>query len=334
MYCPRIDHFVRLNNNGTIGKCGHMVSPPQFDSWQQMQSSDWLANLKLKMDDDVWPVECQRCQDTEQISNQSIRTASLKKHKLLSHFDPQYLILGGVLDNICNSACQSCNEHLSTKIGSLHSRNYTIIDNSHLLENVPWPHVIELDLNGGEPTASPRYQHLLQNLPDSIKIIRVNTNGSRLLPNIHNILKRGVKLIITLSLDGTGPVHDYVRWPIRWVDYQLVVEQYKQLRDQYSNLELQAWTVLHALNLADFDNIIEFCKQHNIGHNWALLDEPKQLDPKHVNLFTTTAQTLLQSAHPELASSIAIGPDNQVEIDLFIKSQDKLRNITFRDYLQ
>ncbi len=25
MFCPRLEHFVRLNQNGTIGKCGHMV---------------------------------------------------------------------------------------------------------------------------------------------------------------------------------------------------------------------------------------------------------------------------------------------------------------------
>ena len=113
-----------------------------------------------------------------------------------------------------------------------------------------------------------------------------------------------------------------------------MVEQYKQLRDQYSNLELQAWTVLHALNLSDFDNIVDFCSKNNIGHNWALLDEPKQLDPKYTNSFTTTAQALLQATHSNLANSIATQSNNQAEIDLFIEAQDKLRNITFRDYLQ
>ena len=26
MFCPRIKHFVRLNQNGSIGKCGHMIN--------------------------------------------------------------------------------------------------------------------------------------------------------------------------------------------------------------------------------------------------------------------------------------------------------------------
>ena len=36
MYCPRLDHFVRFNPNGTVSRCGHMVNSPEFDTLEKM----------------------------------------------------------------------------------------------------------------------------------------------------------------------------------------------------------------------------------------------------------------------------------------------------------
>ena len=33
MYCPRLEHFVRIEPNGTIGKCGHMTNAKDFKSF-------------------------------------------------------------------------------------------------------------------------------------------------------------------------------------------------------------------------------------------------------------------------------------------------------------
>ena len=57
MYCPRLDHFVRFNANGTVSRCGHMVSAPEFDSLSEMESSDWLKDTKQKMLRNEWPAE-------------------------------------------------------------------------------------------------------------------------------------------------------------------------------------------------------------------------------------------------------------------------------------
>ena len=79
MYCPRLDHFVRFNSNGTLGRCGHMVNTPEFDTLEQMDSSDWLSNIKSNPD--TWPKECVRCQQTEQINNTSIRLKAIEFDK-------------------------------------------------------------------------------------------------------------------------------------------------------------------------------------------------------------------------------------------------------------
>lgn len=332
MHCPRIDHFVRFNANGTIGKCGHMISPPGFESWQAMQASDWLKDIRATMDDDRWPDECGRCRDIEETGQTtSIRIGSIHRHKILQRVRPDYLILGGVLDNVCNSACQSCDATLSTKIGSLQSKNYIKIDNNFLFDRIPADRVVEVDLNGGEPTASPGYQKILEKLPPEVKILRVNTNGSRLLPNIQSILDKKIQLILTMSLDGIDRVHDYVRWPIRWANYIQVVDQYRSLRDIYPNLTLQSWTTLHALNVNDFDRIKEFCRQKDLDHAWAWLENPAPLNAKFTNRFTLQAKTKITSR--EVVDKLAIAEDNQADLDDFIRTQDQLRKISIEDYL-
>lgn len=323
MYCARLDHFARFNADGTIGKCGHMVGAPGFGSWQEMQDSQWLNSVRAEMLADRWPQECRRCQDTE--PNHSIRLASNKKHKILKRH-PDYIILGGVLDNICNSACQSCNAGLSTKIGSLQSRDYITINNIDLFNRVPVERIRELDINGGEPTASPNYQRLLENLPASIQILRVNTNGSRLLPNIESILEKGKHVTITLSLDGTDKVHDYVRWPVSWINYQETVNRYQGLTSRYRNLKLQAWTTLHALNIADFGNIKAYVEKQGLDHSWGYLETPRPLNLRYTNHMS------LKMRHFDPAF-IATDINNQTEFDEFISTQDRLRSINIQDYL-
>lgn len=323
MYCPRLDHFVRFNADGTIGKCGHMIDAPGFDSWEDMQSSPWLADLRRTFQEDRWPSECRRCQATE--PNHSIRLDSIRRHDLLRG-QKDYLILGGVLDNVCNSACQSCNANLSTKIGSLSGRDYPRINNQRLFDQVPMHRVVEIDVNGGEPTASPNYQHLLENLPESVRILRINTNGSRVMPNLQKILQRGVHVIITLSLDGTGKLHDYVRWPISWSTYQHTVEVMKAIKSQHNNLTLQAWTTVHALNLSGFDSIKTWASEQEIKHSWAYLDRPRPLNVRYSNSMTEPFKHLDPA-------NIAIDSNNQSELDSFIQEQDQLRSITIKDYM-
>ena len=332
LYCPRLEHFVRFNANGSIGKCGHMVGSPTFSSWEEMENSSWLGSVKSQMSNNQWPLECRRCQKTEETEQpHSIRLNSIERDKLLSFIRKDYLILGGVLDNICNSACQTCSARLSTKIGSLTSNNYIKVDNSKLFKQIPRDRIVELDLNGGEPTASPAYQQILANLPDHVKVLRVNTNGSKVLPHLTDILKRNITVIITLSLDGVGQVHDYVRWPIKWTRYTKIVDQYNHLKSEYKNLKLQAWTTVSALNVKDFDNITTYARNVGLDHDWAFLTSPIALDPTFTNSLTQSAKNNLQNQ--DIVKHIATQDCNQIELDNYINKQDTLRNISIKDYL-
>ena len=326
MYCPRLDHFVRLNGDGSVGKCGHMINTKGFGSVEGLEHSDWLNNIRNKMSKDEWPEECARCEQSERAKGESIRTNSIARHKMLYPIRKDYLIVGGVLDNICNSACQSCNAGLSTKIGSLESKNYPRVDNYDVFQTLPLDRMIELDVNGGEPTASKNYKKVLSDLPANTKIVRMNTNGSRMIKEIEDVLKRNIMVIITMSLDGIGSVHDYARWPIKWIDYKKTVDAYKALQEKYKLLQLDFWTTVSCLNIKNLPEIINYAKNKNTPHDWAFLDKPSVLNVRYKNKFTKVAKHM----SPE---EIAVDDDNSEQLEQFVKIQDTLRNISIHDYI-
>jgi sulfatase maturation enzyme AslB (radical SAM superfamily) len=330
MHCPRLKHFVRLQPSGKIGKCGHMIAGKEFDSIEELESSDWIKDLKYKMANDIWPDECKRCAQTEDVMQDSIRVKSIARHNLLYPKNSEYLIVGGVLDNICNSACQTCNSTLSTKIGSLESKKYLKFNNLEQFYKLPQDRILEVDVNGGEPTASPNYKKLLSNLPAGVRIVRINTNGSKFINEIVALLDKGIMIILTLSFDGTAQVHDYVRWPIKFSNYLKTLDLYKQLQKQYKLLKLNLWTTVSALNVVDFDNIELFAEQNSIDHHWAFLNKPDVLNVKYKNKFTLRAKETLKDKN--IVKQIATNENNQDKLELFIAKQDYLRKIRIADY--
>lgn len=336
MYCPRLDHFVRLNQNGSIGKCGHMTNALGFETVKKLENSKWLKDIKATMAEDKWPKECVRCQQTEQVNGESIRTKSIDRHKVLHPFRDDYLVVGGVLDNVCNSACQTCNAGLSTKIGSLESKNYPRVDNYVRFWEIPQNRILEVDVNGGEPTASKNYKKILDRLPPNTKIVRMNTNGSRMIKELEPILKTRTMVIVTLSFDGVGDVHDYVRWPIKWSNYIKSVQSYKELQKRFQNLRLNCWTTVSSLNVENLPNILDFATEHNLDHNWAFLNNPDVLNTKYKNKFTLLAKERLSNSSydvcKDIADKVAVDIDNNKLHELFIKRQDTLRSIDVNDY--
>lgn len=337
MHCPRLDHFARINHNGKIGKCGHMTGAKEFNSFDEMQNSKWLQDIKEKMNDGQWPAECMRCRMTEETTGTSIRLDMIERDRILSSIKKDYLIIGGVLDNVCNSACQTCHSGLSTKIGSLSSKDYEQVNNYETFFTFPQDRICEVDVNGGEPTASPNYKKLLKNLPKSVKIVRINTNGSKVITELEELLSRGIRVIVTLSFDGMGNVHDYVRWPILWKKFDGNVKKYIGLRETYTNLRLNFWTTVSSLNVKDLKNIIDYSAQQKIDHAYGFCIRPDVLDIRHENKLTVAAKEFLSNTNNELLNSIAnkccsFKKNNDIELKNFISSQDTLRNINYKTY--
>lgn len=310
MQCPRLNHFVRFNSNGTVSRCGHMVNPPQFSTLTELENSEWLYKTKEL----IWPSECVRCRETEILGQDSIRVHAIRFHQQQTKKD--YLVVGGVLDNICNSGCLTCNEYCSTKIGSLISKTYPIIDNTNRFWQLPVDRIVKLDINGGEPSTSKNYLNVLQNVPSNIKEVRINTNCSSVISEIKILIERKIKVIVTVSLDGIEETHDYVRWPIKWDKFYNNLMAYKNM----GGIELNTWTTVSALNLHNFESIKQFVTDHQLAHSYAFLHEPDPINIKYSNTLTDPYKNLFPNR-------VAIDKNNQIELDEFIKNQKDLRGL-------
>jgi len=267
MYCPRLDHFVRFNTNGTVSRCGHMVNPPQFDTLEDMESSTWLVKTKETMANGRWPTECIRCQETEPNSIRIYATTSAGQTQ-----QKDYLQVSGVLDNLCNAACQTCNQNLSTRIGSLTGPGFPIVNNTARFWKLPQERIVHLDINGGEPSYSKNYKKLLKNLPPNLKTLRLNTNCSTVLTELTDIADRGIEVTVTVSCDGIGSVFEFVRWPIPWQNFYDNLMTYKTMP-----VALNLWTTVSVLNVDDLPNIQLFAQEHGIDHSYAYLKTPFEL---------------------------------------------------------
>ena len=276
MRCPRLDHFVRFNSNGTVSTCGHMVGAAQFDSLKDMRESRWLRKKKEQFAAGVWPNECVRCQEVEVEGPTSVRIHALALDE--TETNPDYIQVGGVLDNICNAACMTCSPECSTRIGALHSKTFPIVDNSNRFWDLPQEHIRHLDINGGEPSYSKNYKRILQNLPPNLRTLRLNTNANVVLEELVDVAARGIEVTVTVSCDGIGPVHELTRWPITWETYYANLMRYKNMP-----VKLNLWTTVSVLNLHDLPNIRAFAREHGIDHSYAYLKEPRELDVNNKN---------------------------------------------------
>lgn len=260
-----------------------MTNPKQFESVEDLHASKWIADLKMQMYQDTWPAECIRCERTEQINGTSIRLNSIKRDKILKAFSDDYLQLGGTLDNYCNSACVTCNPGLSTRIGNL-KNNLVVNDNWEQYKKLPHNSLVEIDINGGEPSISVNYNRLLDQLPNNVRIVRINTNGATAIKQIDKLLNKGVKVIVTVSFDGIGAVHDYVRYPVKWNIFEQNLMYYNNINNRL--FDLDCWTTVSCLNVKQLPEIQAYCKEHKIKHQFALLKTPNVLSVDHSNWFT------------------------------------------------
>jgi len=247
-----------------------MVNAAQFDTMEQMNSSEWLRTVREQFEQDQWPAECQRCEEVEDEGHDSIRIHAMALDRTET---ADYLQVGGVLDNICNAACQTCSPECSTRIGALSGRVFPIVNNSDKFWSLPQDRIRHLDINGGEPSYSKNYRRILANLPPNLRTLRLNTNGNIVLDELVEIANRGIAVTVTVSCDGIGKTFEFMRWPIQWDTFYQNLMQYKTMP-----VELNLWTTVSILNVDDLPNIQAFAREHGIDHGYAYLKQPAVLD--------------------------------------------------------
>lgn len=345
MHCPRLDHFAKVlphdqkENQTAVMNCCVMTDAPLFDSYDEMMRSEWLSTTKQLFSNNQWPAECVRCKQQEDIGLKSDRLQWIDYHQyLLVDHGADYLMVSMMLDNVCNTACQFCSPHISSKIASLQTVPLKIRQVGSYEEKLPLNRITQIDLEGGEPSNSKNVKQLLTNLPQRVNTIKMYTNARSFLDELVPVAERGIEIQISISLDGVGPVQEYIRWPTQWSEFCQTIEKYKELQIRFPDtVSLSFKTTICALNLFDLPNIINFAEKQNIVHSVSQLAHPQALHISSANSHTISARKQLEKSSSELCQKLAHGvatqKENQQEIDKFIDQQDTLRKISIKDYI-
>jgi sulfatase maturation enzyme AslB (radical SAM superfamily) len=161
---------------------------------------------------------------------------------------------------------------------------FPIINNFEQFQQLPQNRIVHLDINGGEPSYSKNYKKILDNLPPNLKTLRLNTNCSTVLSELVEIANRGIEVTVTVSCDGIGAVHDFVRWPIPWQQFYQNLMVYKNMP-----VTLNLWTTVSVLNIDDLSNIQKFAQEHKIDHSYAYLKHPVELSVDNTDTLSRDA---------------------------------------------
>jgi MoaA/NifB/PqqE/SkfB family radical SAM enzyme len=181
----------------------------------------------------------------------------------------------------CNSRCKTCNVWL------LPNDDLTLEEWDRVFESLGdapyW-----FTFSGGEPTWR-------SDLPEMVEsayrhchpgIINIPTNGilDRVIPaRIERILQVAPEseVIINLSLDGVGTVHDEVRGvPNNWRRAMSTYRQLKDLKGTYRNLTLGIHTVISNFNIDAFPELCGFVQEElrPDSHITEIAEERVELD--------------------------------------------------------
>lgn len=315
-----------------------------------------LNSIKENMLAGKKPPECQKCWTLEEQglkSDRQIKNATLDFYwdrdlKFIYEDAKNGLneirILKLLTSYTCNSTCISCNSEVSSRWGELErsinpnlpQRSYKFIDIDDVKQRVDFKNLKMLSLLGGEPLYEKKNFKLLEYLLDlgnDQVFLSLVTNGSiQLTTHQKQILSKFKNINFSVSIDGTGPVFEYLRFPLKFSD---LVQNLKFFNEISSNIS--ANYMLSNLNILYHNQTVEWFNQNNMVYSVNPIYFPEWLQPKALpqKIKQILKQQLTSADYNTFIGPIHTDQDQQNFNSMLkeIKIQDTAKKIQMRDYL-
>jgi sulfatase maturation enzyme AslB (radical SAM superfamily) len=314
-----------------------------------------IKKIQTQMLNGEKPVECQKCWNLEANGLQSDR--QLKNSALDWYWDrdlgsikqdaeqglEKVLMLKLFTSFTCNATCVSCGSHLSSSWGQLEHRmdpripikRYYSVDLNDVIKSVDLKDLKMLSLVGGEPLYEKKNFELLELLlergNDSV-FISIVTNGSTSLTDRQKlVLSKFKNLNFCVSIDGTGPVFEYLRFPLKWND---ILENLKFFNT--ISKEVSANYTLSNLNVLYHNETVAWFKENNIPYSNNPVYSPAWLQPRAlpVSVKQVLKQQLSDSDYQTYIGTHLVEDDrNFAKFLTEIKKQDVAKQIRMADYV-
>jgi pyruvate-formate lyase-activating enzyme len=171
--------------------------------------------------------------------------------------------------NTCNSACITCGSLNSSLWGQYEQRNGVApAKNWHLrldqvAKQIDFANAKSIGFRGGEPLLSATNFEILEQLAQAGNtdcFINFTTNGSVPLSQAQkNILSKFSNINMCFSIDGVGPVFEYLRYPLKWPQLLKNIDYCRQ-----RNITVSASYTVSNLNIMYHDQTCAWFRDNQI----------------------------------------------------------------------
>jgi pyruvate-formate lyase-activating enzyme len=286
---------IHFDSRGNLGPCCQYVGErPDVNSFEEYLDSDWLADLKQKLDNGERVSGCDFCWRQEDSGAQSMRQKRNAYYENKPDRGLEHIMI--TFGNQCNTACRICNASRSSLIEKQYKESVDTVDDPDLLQLITRKHnwdktktwyrnindsiveradqIRKLEISGGEPFINVHFDRLIDSLLASGKQLpqlNITTNGSFTQQQIEK-LEPFDHVHINFSIDAAGEkYYNHLRWPLKWTDVVSKIDILKQ----NPWLSCEFVIVPHNLNILNLIDSIVWFKEYTdyeerfkIGFSW------------------------------------------------------------------
>lgn len=267
-------------------------------NFADVQNSGHMRGLRQQFLDGEQPQTCRRCWSEERAGRTSKRMHTLDRMKHMGISSDwtadakPLMFLDLKLGNICNLKCRICGSWSSSQFAAEEIAN-TYPDKRktsyayQMLRAGAWPRendnfwteidsvlndIRYIEFTGGEPFMIDQHFDMLQGMVDrgiaSQVEIHYNTNGT-IYPDRGEKIWRHFKTVeIALSIDDVGDRFEYQRSNAVWSEVCANLDRFKDLKEIYSNIQLQICTTVNVFNIRYLDQVADWVDRNQESFNF------------------------------------------------------------------
>lgn len=284
------DNLIRKDDNKPYKIANDDIS----DAW----NSETYSTIRQQMLNGEQPAMCTRCFREESVGIKSARiNANNRWKKDIEYTENPPLNITYVdirLSNLCNLKCRMCNPYSS----NMWLKEWAKVEDAlseeeyNRLKTMDWPskdkvwknlfslsHTIEeIYLTGGEPTIIKEQHKLLDYFiqSDTAKNIKLkyNTNLTNVPAELIEKWKCFKQVQLNCSIDATGKLDRYIRYPSSW---DKIVENFETIR-QLPNAGIEIHCTVQMYNILRLPELIDWATPYGHKIYFNILNHPDYLN--------------------------------------------------------
>jgi MoaA/NifB/PqqE/SkfB family radical SAM enzyme len=281
-YCAAIHHNVRIEGNTVSGikilPCCVYKTPNRYPTLEEYYASQELQNLQKATE---WPDGCVRCNNQEKQNQTSLRNhCNNQWPDTTKEYGTRFELFPS---NVCNLKCLMCSPDFSTAlaqerhaIGNIDSnyiKEFNISDDC--IDMIKSADKIEsISVIGGEFFLTKGNLKIMDFVIEKNIPFRVVTNGTVILAQHIEKLKKISKLELQISVDGIETSYEFMRYPAKWKTFESNVNTLlTELQPDRINFHF----VVQTLNVQTLIPTLDYLNKYKIKTRITNLIEPIRL---------------------------------------------------------